>query len=310
MGVAIVIPNVDFSDVNLGKVTLTDVVPVQALSINAPDSIVGASYQMKVSFIPINTSQRSVIWSVESGNEYASINPSSGLLSIQSTASQNNVTIKVVSAIDFSIYATKTVTVSFDGTADVPLEYIAADGGKYIQPNISSEDITNMYIDFKIPQIEINNTTDRQYIMFCSNNTTISYSKRWNMFAINILGKQRTINSLFIRANATINFATKEVVLKDEQGNVISLSNGSTVSDSYGQLTLYSERNDEHTMKKTLIYSCICDNTISLSPVLHNGVPCFYDEISGDYHYFNGEGGHIWYATKAAPDNEVEYIIN
>lgn len=114
MGVAIIIPDVNFASANLGKVTLTEDVPVRALSIIAPDSISGTSYQLGVSFYPINTNQRNVIWSIESGSEYAYIN-SSGVLDIKQEADNSQITVNAKSISNPSVFSTVKITVTYQG---------------------------------------------------------------------------------------------------------------------------------------------------------------------------------------------------
>ena len=71
-----------------------------------------------VTYHPANTSQKGCVWSVESGSEYASIDASTGVLTIKSGASANNVVIRVTSTYDSAVTVTKTVTVTYKETVD------------------------------------------------------------------------------------------------------------------------------------------------------------------------------------------------
>ena len=113
MGFAIIVPSISFEDVNLGKVTLSGNVPIRGLYINLENSYTGTKVDLKCSYLPANTTQRGVIWSIESGSENASISGST--LTILSGASNNDVTIKCTSASNPSISATKTISVTYQG---------------------------------------------------------------------------------------------------------------------------------------------------------------------------------------------------
>lgn len=111
MGLVIIIPKVSFADANLGKVTLSGDIPITGLSINLEDSYVGTTVALVASFFPATTTQRNVIWSIESGDEYASVTGST--LTIKPNASRNNVAIKCTSVSNPSISATKTISLTY-----------------------------------------------------------------------------------------------------------------------------------------------------------------------------------------------------
>jgi hypothetical protein len=112
MGLAIIVPSISFADANLGKVTLSGNEPIRGLYINLEDSYAGTTVDLKCSYLPANTTQRNVVWSIESGSEYASISGST--LTILSGASHNDVTVKCTSASNPSISATKTISVTYE----------------------------------------------------------------------------------------------------------------------------------------------------------------------------------------------------
>lgn len=118
MGKAIKLPGSLFAGANLGTVTELSDAPVQSLAIIGDDTVVGtqdaATYT--VSYLPSNTYQRGVVWSIDSGGEYATIDASTGVLTILAGAALSSVTIKATSSYNVSVYATKVVVVSF--TAD------------------------------------------------------------------------------------------------------------------------------------------------------------------------------------------------
>ena len=128
MGLAIIVPGVNYS--GPGKVTLTGSVPVTAFIIRGADSVNNESNTeaYHLDFTPNNTTQRSVTWSVVSGSAYASINSSTGVLTVLSGANSDTVVIRATSQADNTIYADKTLTVTYYGSSPVytPLEDLTA----------------------------------------------------------------------------------------------------------------------------------------------------------------------------------------
>ena len=120
MGLAIIVPSISFDDANLGKVTLSGNVPIRDLYINLENYYTGTEVDLKCSYLPVNTTQRDVVWSIESGSEYASISGST--LTILPGALNNDVTIKCASSINPNIVAEKTITVTYDGSGEYILK--------------------------------------------------------------------------------------------------------------------------------------------------------------------------------------------
>lgn len=109
MGKAIIIKDVDFSLVGLGKVTPIEVTPLISLTINGDDAIEKYG-NYSVSYFPYTTNERRVEWSIVSGSEYASIN--NGKVSVKLNVDNQPVTIRVTSKIRPEIYAEKTIYVT------------------------------------------------------------------------------------------------------------------------------------------------------------------------------------------------------
>lgn len=129
MGLALIIPNIDFSGANIGRVTPAEDVPLVSLSVSGPDSVTGGADA--ATFLPVynptNTNQRSVAWSVQSGGTYATIT-TGGVLTILQGASAASVTIRVTSSVNPSIYAEKAITVTYSAQpGDLPDGAIAAE---------------------------------------------------------------------------------------------------------------------------------------------------------------------------------------
>lgn len=93
-------------------------VALTSLSITGSSSVSNASNeaQFGVTYSPSNTAQRGVSWSIVSGSDYASIDQN-GLLTVKNGASSNTVKIRATSKVNTSIFADKSVTVTYKAAA-------------------------------------------------------------------------------------------------------------------------------------------------------------------------------------------------
>lgn len=135
MGIALILPECDFSDKSLGKVTIKGNVPLTGISIVGDDNVNGVEAQYTCMYSPAVTTDRDVVWSVESGNQYAYINPTTGKLLVLEGASNANVTIKAVSALHPEIDATKNIVVTYNATEPLVLREglaLVSDGTAYL----------------------------------------------------------------------------------------------------------------------------------------------------------------------------------
>lgn len=124
MGVAVLVPGVNWAGRNLGSVTPTESVAVQAIAIQGPDSVVNGGQFTAVLF-PVFTNERGVTWSITSGSEYATID-STGMVSARAGALSNSVTIRATSSTRPSVFAEKTIVVT-SGQMDY-YDYLQSDG--------------------------------------------------------------------------------------------------------------------------------------------------------------------------------------
>lgn len=148
MGIAVIIPNANFQDANLGKVTLQQGVPLRSITIVGPDEITEPT-PFTVNFFPANTSQRGIVWSIVSGGTYASINAETGELTPIVGAAMNGVVIRATSSADNNIYAEKTVTVSYGMVYEEKLALVG-DGVATLLTNYYVKKNTRVVYDFKV----------------------------------------------------------------------------------------------------------------------------------------------------------------
>lgn len=113
MGIGIFVPNSDFSSLNLGQVTPLQDIPVTAIAIAMNASYSGTTFTPSITYTPTNSNKKGVTWSITSGGTYATINATTGVVTILSTANASNITIQAVSNYDNSIVATATTTVTY-----------------------------------------------------------------------------------------------------------------------------------------------------------------------------------------------------
>lgn len=161
MGRAIIVSDVDFSQSGLGTVTINGVVPVLGLKIKGPASVDDEAY-FSVSYYPLSTTQKGVTWSVIEGGTYATIDSSTGLLSVVagSGAEADAVKIKATSVVDSNVFAVFDTLVTETGSFPLPVEGRRLQGfddaylnaTKYYSGSklFPSED-TNFFIDFILP---------------------------------------------------------------------------------------------------------------------------------------------------------------
>ena len=124
MGIALLVPGVNWAQKNIGIVTPSDSMAVQAIAIQGPDSFFDSGQYTAILF-PTFTNERGVIWSITSGGEYAIID-SNGKVSAKAGASKNSVTIRAKSSARPSVFAEKTIVVSAGDTASY--NYLQSDG--------------------------------------------------------------------------------------------------------------------------------------------------------------------------------------
>lgn len=320
MGIAIIVPNVSFASNNIGKVTLSsngggsDVIDVTAITISGP-SIVNTDSNIatySVNYTPSNTTQKGIKWSIENGSDYASISQD-GTLTVKKSGS---VTIKATSIYNPSIIATKTISVTFVGQGtDIPthkeLAYIGTEGGNYLKTNtIYAADGGKVKTKVNLPVVT-HSTNTRQFILHDEKNVNIA----------NNYGSKNTFYASLTKVTIFFNGIQNGICelecsrythnLTNNGSNVVVKSQTNVNVTDTGLIHLFaSPATTRFDNKRVDIYyfKFIVNDVeqLSLVPVLKDGKPCFFDEISKTYLFITGNK-NIYYATKDNPTNELTY---
>ena len=124
-------PGADFSANNLGTVTPKSAIPVRTVAIIGPEIVSAESQQYSALFTPEWTTQKGLTWSIVSGGSYATIT-NDGLLIVTEGALSQDVTIRCTSSSDNSVYAEKTVNVTYTLANFESSDYIQNTGQSYI----------------------------------------------------------------------------------------------------------------------------------------------------------------------------------
>ena len=146
-----------------------------SISIVGNDTVEASTYQFEIAYNPVNTSKKGVTWSVTSGNAYASIDSSTGKLTVLSGAKNSSVTIKAVSNFDAEITASKNLIVTGTNLIYALDEPFIGDGErKYLDTGIqlydSSMDSFSILLKCKpltIPFITTGSSNDPKTFISC-----------------------------------------------------------------------------------------------------------------------------------------------
>lgn len=159
MGIAIILNGVDFSNANLGQVTLTDPVSVESISLEKNiSSYIGPKFRLAVNFTPIDTTERGIVWNITSGSQYATIDASTGEVTVLSGANANTITVKATSTADPSINATKNIVVTYYEKEVTLLSWIKTGGANYVLTDVSVNSGYEYSVKFS-PQGAFSNST-------------------------------------------------------------------------------------------------------------------------------------------------------
>lgn len=319
MGVAIIIPGVVFTE-NLGKVTLVDGggsgggdvdVKVESIAISGLATVNTSSNKAtySVAYTPTNTTQKGVTWSLESGEEYATID-SLGTLTVKGSGS---VTIKAVSKYNAAVTTKKVVSVVFNNKVPesgeyTELEYVGTKGGNYLQTNTIMENGQKIILKAKLPIANNQSTVARQFILHDGSSCSMGNTYKDKIFSVTLPFRSARTTAV---VNGVVEFTISAYSCDfTVDGSATTITPSDIKKSSTTPVMLFSNNNNSFVHERVDLYSFRLEKdgsaVIELKPVLKKGVPCFRDTVSGKFLYITGSNS-IYYATKTEPNNELTY---
>lgn len=293
MGVAIIVPGVSFADANLGKVNISGDVPVQALRIVAEDSYFGTSAQLSVSYIPVATTQREVTWSIEEGSEFANIS-NTGLLVIKDGAKASQVRVKVTSANNTNIYATKQLSVTYKG-GDIPVgAALMNDGNSYLKATefCGSQPFGPGGGIFEI-EFAVTAQSSKQRSIFGASTS---------QYMTHLLSVKDSLNLRIDDCGSATNplftYQIDSKIIYRREASSITIKMGDTertytaglrsINSDFALFAIYTATSYNNVSEYIKIFSAkyigpTGETAFDLVPSLNNGVPTMYDKVSGQH---------------------------
>lgn len=296
MGLAIIVPGISFDDANLGKVTLSGNVPIRGIYINLEDSYIGATVDLKCSYLPANTTQRNVIWSIESGNEYASV--SGSVLIIREGANNNDVVVKCTNVSNPSISANKTIKVTYNQSGVIPLSWIKTGYGNYVDTGIKLSTTQKYTLYWICDTAQTSQTigvrdSDRAVdgLMVVGVNSELR---------VRLFSQPR----VFANSLSEVNGKVLKTVIDNVDGKITTIDVDTDIvlqttdlgkGNSTNNIYLFCINNygtpetriTDSTIKRFTVEES-GQNILDLKPYLYKGTPVFIDEISGTTFNING----------------------
>lgn len=289
MGLAIIVPSISFADSSLGKVTISGNVSIQNLYINIEDSYTGTLVELKCSYFPVNTTQRNVVWSIESGNEYASINGS--ILQISSNANNSSVVIKCTSVENPNINTTKIVKLTYFNKGElncVLYNWLKTDSNNTSYVNIGklgrNDKLTIIGKTLDFPTINASSAifgvSDANinwiYDIFYSSNNNIRLGNNNSEYSISFSSKNLEFSTI-------IDIKTGKIEIGNNKGNVSindsMFVNNETVNDCF---VFAANKNGEPiSYMKSVLYALKEFKIERNNQVIHDFKPALYENEKG-----------------------------
>lgn len=305
MGIALIVPDVNFADANLGVVTLTpNGISISRLDIAGPDSIVGLSGQYMAKYTPLNTYQRGVVWSIEDGGQYASIDSETGVVTVLQGASASNVTIKVTSSDNSSVFATKEIVVTYESGAVDYLSYIKVTPGCYVDTGLQP------FEGMKVHAIGTKGAIAGVGAFWGTRGANNArYTFYWTTSAVNLVSPTAS-NILTLGWGTGFDNTLFEVSVEATtvKSKLLSEANWTTWKGTYSgapqaigyNMFLFCENDNgtplvntitsESALRQFTVYDNADNVVLDLRAVLVGNTPMFRDEVSGNLYPIEGTG--------------------
>ena len=175
MGLAFIVPDVNFSNARMGKVHLIGDRPLMALSIMGPNDVRLRS-QFSVVTTPYNSTQRDIQWSITTGGSYATITQN-GVVEALPGANNSEVVIAATSVDNPDIQAEKNIRVTYTSGEVTILKNVTAGVGRYVDTGIIPANGQTL-------RIQIRREQNGVQAFFGTRNGQASYNPRCDLFLV------------------------------------------------------------------------------------------------------------------------------
>lgn len=292
MGKAIIISGADFSVVGMGQVTPTEYRELLSITLDEGETV-GNNVTINVVYNPYNATYKELIWSIDSGSEYATI--SNGVLTVLKGANENTVTVKATSFYDNTIYDTIDVLVTYDDTNDYDavVEYIETDGTAYIDTGVNTSSNTRFDIECYLPVQPTNGSifpfgarlvNEVNCLEFLRAKNTSLWSYRFGNNSPNTpFGSAATDGDLKINNLTSVNKV--DFVCGGTSHSITATSNTFDTGLNFFLFRLNNAGSPRETPSGIRFYSCklYTGNILmrDLIAVRKNGVGYLFDQVSG-----------------------------
>lgn len=279
MGVAIIIPSIDFSANNLGKVTIQQNVDVTGLTINANSSYTGTSFAPTISYTPVATNQQGVTWSLSSGDTYASIDATTGVVTIKSGANANNITIVATSSYNNTIVASKTVAVTYYVDVNV-LTAIAIMGSSSVNGKTAQYAVSYTPSNTTLTGVTWSVVTGGTYATIDASSGLLTILSAASASSVKIRATSTHDNSIYGEKTITVTYSAYTPLLGIFSADAINEFGGSSTGYIYAK-TVTSQVTVNYLKLHIAADSAAGSKTLKVSKV--TGIPANDSAVNGTY---------------------------
>lgn len=314
MGIAAVLDNVDFSTRNIGRITrYGDPVPVESIQITTDaEHALNDGDVLEVSYYPAHCTQTGVTWHVNTGSHYASVDPVTGSVHVHGDG-WISVTATSVSNPEVSVTKEFTVDLLTPVLPDTQLAYIGTElNGNFVDTEVASDHVTEIRFkartvgsDVPVYAVRATGNSGRfsltgSQLMYTAVDARGKYSYSVACASnISVTGSEPLEARIAYRNGASLG-----ITVDAPAGTSVATTNAynmQTKELNNGSIWLFNAHDMSSETeswlapdsgKKVHIYYIemrLDDGSlVKLVPVLHNDVPAFTNQATGEYFYMNG----------------------
>lgn len=186
------------------------VIPLTSISINGDDTIEGTEGTYTVTYTPTNASHQNVTWSITRGSEYASINPSTGVVTLTNLADNSSVTITATSIEYPSISASKTITVTY--SVDNPLTALTINGDDTVTGVSATYTVTYTPSNTEDTGVTWSIVSGASYASIDSATGVLTINSNANNSSVTIAATSTTYPSIIATKDITVTYLSESAI--------------------------------------------------------------------------------------------------